>query len=206
MLAACASGPPVPDWQEKAKSALDRSTEAYLEGSTRVADSEFARARSEVARTGRLDLMARAELVRCAAQVASLVFEPCAGYEKFKSDAAAPERAYAEFLTGRLPTQDVAMLPPQYRAVAVASADNAAAALVGVEDPLSRLIATGVLFQSGRASPAAVALAVDAASSQGWRRPLLAWLGVQLALAEKAGDTAEAERVRRRISVAAAGK
>ena len=129
MLAACASGPPVPDWQDKAKSALDRATEAYLEGNTRVADVEFARARSEIARTGRLDLMARGELVRCAAQVASLVFEPCAGYEKFKSDAAAPERAYAEFLSGRIATQDVAMLPPQYRAVAVASADNAAAAL-----------------------------------------------------------------------------
>jgi len=206
MLAACASGPPVPDWQDKAKSALDRATEAYLEGNTRVADVEFARARSEIARTGRLDLMARGELVRCAAQVASLVFEACAGYEKFKSDAAAPERAYAEFLAGRIATQDVAMLPPQYRAVAVASADNAAAALRGVEDPLSRLIASGVLFQSGRASPAAVVVAADAASSQGWRRPLLAWLGVQLALAEKAGDTAEAERLRRRISVAEVGK
>ena len=87
-----------------------------------------------------------------------------------------------------------------------ASADNAAAALRDVEDPLSRLIASGVLFQSGRASPAAVGLAADAASSQGWRRPLLAWLGVQLALAEKAGDTAEAERLRRRISVAEVGK
>lgn len=202
VIAACASGPPVPDWQDNAKSALDRGTEAYLEGNTRVADAEFARARSTMGSTGRLDLMARGELVRCAAQVASLVFEPCVGYEKFKRDAAAPERAYAEYLAGRVATQDVALLPPQHRGVATASADNAAASLRGIEDPLSRLVATGVLFQSGRASPAAVSLAADTASSQGWRRPLLAWLGVQLALAEKAGDTAEAERLRRRIAVA----
>ena len=205
MLAGCASGPPVPDWQDNAKSALDRGIEAYLEGNTRVAEVEFTRARQEIGRTGRLDLMARGELVRCAAQVASLVFEPCAGYEKFKSDAAAPERAYAEYLAGRIASQDVALLPPQHRAVASASGEGAAA-LRGIEDPLSRMVASGVLFQSGRASLATVALAAETASSQGWRRPLLAWLGVQLALAEKAGDNAEAERLRRRIAVAQGAK
>ena len=206
MLAACASGPPVPEWQDNAKSALDRGTEAYLEGNTRAAEVEFTRARQEIGRTGRLDLMARGELVRCAAQVASLVFETCTGYEKFKPDAAAPERAYAEYLAGRITSEDVASLPPQHRAVATASAEGASASLRGIEDPLSRLVASGVLFQSGRASPDAVALAAETASSQGWRRPLLAWLGVQLALAEKAGDNAEAERLRRRIAVAQGAK
>ena len=202
MVAACASGPPVPDWQGNAKSALDRGTEAYLVGETRVASVEFARARSEIGSTGRLDLLARAELVRCAAQVASLVFDPCTDYEKFKSDAAAPERVYAEYLAGRVSSQDVPLLPPQHQRVATASGDAAVQSLRSIEDPLSRLVATGVLFQSGRASPAAIALAAETASSQGWRRPLLAWLGVQLALAEKAGDTAEAERLRRKIAVA----
>jgi hypothetical protein len=44
-------------------------------------------------------------------------------------------------------------------------------------------------------------IAVDTASSQGWRRPLLAWLNVQLLLAERAGAVAEAERLRRRIAL-----
>ncbi len=205
LLGACASGPPVPDWQGNAKSALDRGTAAYLEGNTRVADVEFERARSEIARTGRVDLLARAELMRCAAQVASLVFEPCVGFEKLKPDAAAPERAYADYLAARVSPQDIALLPPQQRAVAAASGDAAAAALRGIEDPLSRMVAIGVLFQAGRASPAAIAIGVETASAQGWRRPLLAWLQVQLALAEKAGDTAEAERLRRRIAVAQGG-
>ena len=144
IVTACASGPPVPDWQGNAKSALDRGTEAYLAGNTRVAELEFARARQEIGSTGKLDLMARGELVRCAAQVASLVFEPCAGYERFKSDAAAPEGVYADYLAGRVGSQDVALLPPQHRAVASAGADGAAAALRGIEDPLSRLVAAGV--------------------------------------------------------------
>ena len=203
LLGACASGPPVPDWESNAKTAMDHAVAAYLTGDTRLAASDFERARSEIARTGRIDLLGRAELVRCAVQVASLVFEPCEAFEKLRPDSPAPERAYADYLAGRVQPQDIALLPPQHHAVASAtlSADNAVAALRAIEDPLSRLVAIGVLFQSGRANPTAIVLAADTASAQGWRRPLLAWLNVQLALAEKAGDTGDAAQLRRRIAV-----
>jgi hypothetical protein len=200
LIAGCASAPPAPDWQVNAKSALDAALAAYLRGDSRAAESGFDRARSEVARTGRADSAARVELARCAARVASLVFEPCDGFERLRPDAAAPERAYADYLAARLRPQDAALLPPQHRAVAAGGGDDAAAALAAIDDPLARLVAAGVLFQSGRANPAAIALAVETASAQGWRRPLAAWLHVQLALAERAGDTAEADRLRRRIA------
>ncbi len=203
LIASCASGPPIPDWESNAKTAMDHAVAAYLIGDTRLADSDFERARSEIARTGRIDLIARAELVRCAARVASLVFESCEGFEKLRADAAAPERAYADYLAARVQPQDIALLPPQHRAVAATtlSAEAATAALRGIEDPLSRLVAIGVLFQSGRAHSTAIALAADTASAQGWRRPLLAWLNVQLALADKAGDAGETARLRRQIAV-----
>ena len=202
LITACASGPPVPDWESNAKTAMDQAVAAYLTGDTRLADSDFERARSEFARTGRIDLVGRAELVRCAARVASLVFEPCERFEKLRADAPAGERAYADYLAARVQPQDVALLPPQHRAVASnLSAESAATALRAIEDPLSRLVAIGVLFQAGRAHPTAIAEAVETASAQGWRRPLLAWLNVQLALADKAGDANESARLRRRISV-----
>jgi hypothetical protein len=84
-------------------------------------------------------------------------------------------------------------------------AEAAAAALAGIDDPLSRLIAAGVLFESDRASPQTLQIAVDTASAQGWRRPLLAWLNVQLMRAERGGDAAEAQRLRRRIGVVEGG-
>jgi hypothetical protein len=166
---------------------------AYLAVDTRLADSDFERARTEIARTGRIDLLGRAELVRCAARVASLVFGPCEGFEKLRADAPAPERAYADYLAAHLQPHDIALLPPQHRAVAATnlSAEAAAAALRGIEDPLSRLVAIGVLFQTGRANLTAIALAADIASAQGWQRPLLAWLNVLLALAAKAGMPAK---------------
>jgi hypothetical protein len=201
LLAACASGPPPPDWQANAKDSMDRALAAYLKGDTRVAMAEFERARGEIARTGRADLLARAELMKCAARVASLVFGPCEGFEKLRPDAQPAERAYADYLAARAQPQDVAMLPSPQRAVAMASSESAAAALQEISDPLSRLVGAAVLFQSGRASPAAISLAIDTASEQGWRRPLLAWLNVQVLRAEKAGDSVEAERLRRRIAV-----
>jgi hypothetical protein len=183
----------------EAKNSLDRALGAYLEGNTRVEVMEFGRARSELSSTGRADLMARAELLRCASRVASLVLEPCAGFEPLLPDAPAAERAYADYLEGRLQPQDIALLPASQRAAAAVGAD--VGAVKGIADPLSQLVAAAVIFRSGRASPALLQQAVDTASSQGWRRPLLAWLGVQLQVAEKGGDADAAARLRRRIAL-----
>jgi hypothetical protein len=200
-LAGCASGPKPADWQLEAKSSLERAVSAYLEGNSRVEAAEMARARSEISSTGRVDLMARAELLSCASRVASLVLEPCAGFEKLRQDAPPAERAYADYLVGKLAPQDTALLPKSQQISALPQVNGAQAAIDSIADPFAKLIAAGVAFQAGRASPAAVQAAIDAASSQGWRRPLLAWLGVQLALAEKSGDSEQAARVQRRIAM-----
>ncbi|MBP7567172.1 MAG: hypothetical protein KA795_14315 [Burkholderiaceae bacterium] len=196
-LAGCSSSAPTPEWQMNAKSALDRATAAWLEGNSRVADAEFARARAEAARTGRVELVARIELTRCAARVAALDLAACTGFESLRADAPAAERAYADYLAGRVDGAGIALLPAQHRAVAA----GGQAAVAAVEDPLARLVAAGVMFARGEASPATVELAVDTASAQGWRRALLAWLGVQARLADQAGDAQAAERVRRRIAL-----
>src|SRR5438552_4912097 len=195
---ACAGGPPPPDWQMNAQGAMERATAAYLSGNTRLEALEFSRARAEVARTGRADLLARAELMRCAARVASLVFEDCPGFAALAPDAGAAERAYADYLAGRLRPQDAALLPAQHRDVATGSGSVDSLRILG---PLSRLVAAGVLLRSARAQPAVMALAVDTASAQGWSRPLLAWLNVQALRAEAAGELNEAARLRRRIGM-----
>jgi len=100
LLAACAGGPSPPDWQANAKSAMDAAVAAYFAGDARVEAAAFERARSELARTGRPELMARAELMRCAARVASLAFEPCDGFEQLRHDVGVPERAYAGIVPG----------------------------------------------------------------------------------------------------------
>lgn len=200
LLTACASSPPTPDWQLEAKSAMDRAVAAYLEGDSRVEQAEVARARAALARTGRADLLANAELLRCATRVASGVFEPCNAFEALRPDATAPQRAYADYLRGQLQPQDAALLPEAQRAV-VAGNPAAALGLNKAVDPLSQMVAAGVLLQAGRATPAVQEAAVNTASAQGWRRPLLTWLGLQLQQAGQGGQADEVARLQRRIAL-----
>ena len=200
VLAACADKPRVPDWQLNAYGALERYVNAALTGDAKVESVEFERARHELESTGQPGMVARAELTRCAVRVASLNLSSCEGFERLRPDSPAPERAYADYLAGRITPPDVALLPPQHRAVASEQGADVAA-LKSIADPLSRLVAAGVLFRSGRASPEVLVLASDTASAQGWRRPLLAWLGVQAMRAEQAGAVEEAQRLYRRMAL-----
>jgi hypothetical protein len=207
LLAGCAGGPPVPDWQAGASTALNAAVAAHLNGEPRTETQQAALARREIARTGRPELAARAEML-CAAHVASLEFGPCEGFERLRADAQPPERAYAAYLRAQpLSRDEIERLPSAQRATAtaVAGAGTDEKSLGAIDDPLSRLVAVAVLFQAGKAGPPAIALAADTASQQGWRRPLLAWLNVQALRAEKAGDAAEAARLRRRIDLVATG-
>jgi hypothetical protein len=180
LLGGCGGGPVAPDWRANAHGALQSFERAYLNGLTAVADSEFARARAEIGRTGRADLVARAELLRCAVRAASLEFDDCPGFEALRADAAAEEIAYADWLAGRGARRDA----PR------------------AEDPLARLVAAGVQFRQATLPPEGIAAAAETASAQGWRRPLLAWLGVQLRRATDAGDRDAADRIRRRMDLA----
>ena len=206
-LTGCASGPAVPDWRLNAQAASERATVADLQGKTRVAASEFDRMRREIARTGDVALMARAELLRCSIQVASLAFGPCARFEALRPDAAAAEVAYADYLAGRVSAETVPLLPAAQQASARRLLEGGTVAahdvdiLAAIAEPLARLVAAAVWLQAGQGHPAVMALAVDTASAQGWSRPLVAWLQLQARHAELAGDEDAARRLRRRIDL-----
>lgn len=199
LLAACGSTPPPPDWQMNAKGSAERAAEAWLSGNTKIEEVEFLRARNEVARTGQPSLVARLELTRCATRVAALMFEACTGFEAVAGDAAPAEKAYARYLAGQASADDAKLLPAPHQGLVGAQGAD----LKGIDDPLSRLIGAGVLVQRSAATPAVVEAAVETASQRGWRRPLLAWLGVQLKQAQAAGAADEAARIQRRIDLVA---
>jgi hypothetical protein len=176
LLSGCASGPPPADWQLDSYAAANAYQRSYLSGSGKAADADFVRLKKEFSATGRLDLAARAELLRCALRVASLEFDDCPGFGRLRADAGAAELAYADYLAGK--------------------GQRSAS-----DDALSRLVFLGVQFKSGKATPEDISAAIDIASAQGWRRPLLAWLGVEEKRAEAAGDREALERIRRRIAL-----
>lgn len=202
LLGACASGPMPPEWQSQSHASLEKFKQHYLEGNSQLAERSFADAKAELASTGRPELVARAELVRCALGIAALDVDACQGFEDAKSDATAEDRAYADFVSGRLREQDASMLPEPYRAVAHASEAGARnKAMQQIADPVSRLVAAGALFRLAQLSPQGLSAAVDTASAQGYRRPLLAYLNVQARLAESSGDSVALRSIQKRIDL-----
>jgi hypothetical protein len=196
LLAGCASKPVPPSWQTNAHDAVGAFTDAYLSGDTRVADAEFVRARLATSSTGRPDEVAQVELVRCAAQAASLVFEGCPGFAALADGATPAQRAYAAYLDGRWLEVKPELLPEQHAAIVRGGA------VADVKDPLARLVAAGAAFKAQRLAPTGIDVAIDAASAQGWRRPLLTWLGVAEKRAQAVGDAARVTQIQRRIALA----
>jgi hypothetical protein len=203
VLAACGSTPPPPDWEVDARAALDAYARDALRGRTALADRDLARAIDAVSSTGRPGLVALVQLTRCAIERAALAFDACPDPVATGRDGGAEEHAYAQFLSGHWSGLAPRDLPETYRAVVAAKDDSARlAALRGIDDRVSRLVACGALMGATRLPPDGMDIAIDAASEGGLRRALLAWLGARERAASLAGDTAAVSRIRARIAVA----
>ena len=148
-----------PEWQSNAKSGLERAVAAYFVGNSRVEAQEFALARAEIARTGRPALVARAELLRCASRVASLVLEPCSGFDALRIGCRSGRARLCGLPRRREPARRTPTGCPEQHRPLVAAAASPTTDLAAIErmgDPFSRLVGAAVSLQAGRASPAVV--------------------------------------------------
>lgn len=202
LLAACASGQTPPDWKSDAQTAIQRYTRHYLAGDVKLADASFARARAAVAATGDVAAVGRIELVRCGLHAAALDFTPCSGYHELAGIRTTPaDRAYARFIGGDWQGMEVKLLPAQYISLAAASSRPQAEinrVIAAIGDPVSRLVASGLMVKRGVFDAATLQVAVDTAAAQGWRRPLLTYLNLQQKLGGDA-DTLAVIRARIRL-------
>jgi hypothetical protein len=156
--------------------------------------------------------MARAELTRCAVQVASLDWSPCTAVDAEAPNAQAEEKAYTHFLAGQWEGLNPELLPPHYRKLVVQHQGLRApgtppgvqpppSLLQNISDPLARLIAASVLLKRQQLPPSEWAIATETASTQGWRRPLLAWLGMEMTAAYASNQKDAATALQARIDV-----
>jgi hypothetical protein len=180
---------------------MQRYTRYYLEGQVQRADASFTQARKAVAATGNINAVGHLELVRCGLRTAALDFTPCSGYNQLAALTSDPaDAAYARFISGDWQGLNRALLPPQYAAFAAAAPDSAEAQriAVAISDPVSQLIATGLSIRRGKVDDVTLQAAVDTASAQGWRRPLLTYLKLQQ---QRSTDPAVLAALRTRIQL-----
>ncbi len=118
LLAACAGGPPAPDWQANATAALDRAVAAYLVGDTQVANDRVRSRppRTRTHRSRRPGCTGGADTLRGTGRVAWM--SDRAKDSKSCGPTHLPaERAYADYLAGRVQASDIAFLPEQHRSI-----------------------------------------------------------------------------------------
>ncbi|ARU31604.1 hypothetical protein CAP31_07850 [Sulfuriferula sp. AH1] len=199
-LAACSGGPTVPDWKIDTQTGIARYTQYYLEGRSKLAEASFAKSRAATAATGDIAAVAHLELVKCGVQTAAVDPSPCQAYTALAANAtSAQDAAYYRFISGDWQGLNSADLPAQYAPlVNKSTADDINPLLQHINDPLSRLVASGVAVKRNQFNLKTLQIAADTAAAQGWRRPLLAYLLLE---EKNTTESAQLQQIRTRIEI-----
>jgi len=204
-LVACGARP-APDWTQAGFNRLESFKKYNLEGNLALADINFKKAVEEIKKSGDLDILARAYLVRMALQVA--VLEKVEDREFLEIETLEPHPVNANFhafLTGRFASVQQGLLPEQYRGVSKRLRAGQTAGLsrevAGIEDSVSRLIASGVCVMQNRYDEDLLTNAAEAASHNGWKKALLAYWEKLRSHYEARGQTDKALAIAKRIQI-----
>ena len=205
ILGGCGSKP-VPDWKNVSFNHMKHFKRCFLSGEERKADIFFDKAIDEIKKSGKLDILAKAYLTKCALRAAMLEEIECCEFitiEKVKSNR--ENENYYSFLTGNLDSVDRQILPPRYRnfltALKNSKIDKINDEISGIEDPLSRLIATGISVKNNQYNEYTLKIALSVASNNGWKKPLLIYLGKLKSSYERNKEIEKAKKVQQKINL-----
>jgi hypothetical protein len=206
LLAGCGAKP-APVWIAAGHKQLETFKQDFLTGrASAITEIHFRNAVEEIKKGGNVDLLGKTWLTRMALQVA--VREELEEGEYLKTEAAEAvpaNRNFYRFLKGDAAMVDVSLLPESYRPFWMAfrsgDAAKAAVAITAIDDPLSRLIASGLAVRHRLENDAILQIAIETASRNGWKRALLAWLERLKSSREAAGDAEKASAIRSRIEL-----
>ena len=206
LLFGCGSSKPVPDWTDASFNQLDNYKKSYLSGKELIAEAYFNKAVDEIKSSGDLDILARAYLTKYACQVA--VLEAFDDREYLKIEAVEPvlqNKNFHGFLKGAFDNVDEKLLPQQYegflRAFKSGKKEDVAREISKMDNPLSKLIAVGLLVKKNKVEEIDLKLAIDIASQNGWKKPLLAYLGKLQSFYKTNNEPDKAAHVEERIQL-----
>ncbi len=206
LLAGCSTSKPAPNWLSAGYNQLDNYKKHYLSGQEKIAALEFTDALKEIKKSGDLEILGRAQLIRMAVQTATLQDLTNAEYRKIEAVHPSPGNSnFYAFLQGALAQVDAKLLPSQYLGVVETfrrpGKGERLRAIEQMEDPLSQLIAAGILVRMGEDNEALLQKAVATASAEGWKKALLAYLARLQAYYEGKQERSRAQAIEQRINL-----
>lgn len=174
-------GNPSPEWTRASFNQLESYKKNYLRGNVPLAELSFRKAIEEIKTSGDIRIMEKTYLTKYAVQIASLETFDDSEYLRLAGVRQRLEYLnYYYFLKGSFAEVDLRELPVQYVRVFKASRDGNQREIdqevSAIDDPLSRLVAAGLMVQKDQNSEFILSIAIQTASAQGWKKPLLAYL------------------------------
>jgi hypothetical protein len=198
---------PAPVWISTGHKQLETFKQDFLIGrSPAITEIHFRNAVTEMKKGGDADLLGRAWLTRMALQIAMLMEMDAGDFPKIEAVEVVPaNHNFYFFLKGDTAAVDISLLPESYRpfwaSLLKGDATEVAVAITAIDDPLSRLIASGLSVHHGFETEILLRISVETASQNGWKRALLAWLDRLKSLHEASGDTEKASAIKSRIDL-----
>jgi len=196
----------IPDWQNASFTHLENYKKSYLIGKGNITELYFNRAVDEITRSGDLDILARVYLTKYAVHVAALETFDDSEFRRIDAVQSTPQNsAFYLFLKGSFDTVDERLLPNQYnsflRAYRKGKTEDVTREILKIEDPLSKLIAIGLLVQKNTYDEVTLNAAIDTASYNGWKRVLLAYFNKLQSFYEIHNDKERAVQIEQKIQI-----
>ena len=198
---------PAPTWIAAGHKHLEAFKQNFLAGSaTDITENHFMNAVEEIKKGGDIDYLGKVWLTRMALQIAVLREPDENDYLKIDAVEEVPaNRNYYRFLMGSADAVDALLLPESYRpfwaALCNRDATKATSAIIAINDPFSRMIASGLAVHQRLETEAILLIAVETSSRNGWKMALLAWLEHLKCFHEAAGDPEKASAIQSRIGL-----
>jgi hypothetical protein len=206
LLVGCGSSKPVPDWVDASYNQLDNYKKNYLSGKERIAEAYFIKAVDEIRSSGDLVILARAYLTKYAVQVATL--ETFDDREYLRIDAVEPvlqNKDFHSFLKGDFDNVNDKQLPQQYagffKAFKRGKKNEIVHEITIMDNPLSKLIALGILVKKNNYDEGDLKIAIDIASQNGWKKALLTYLNKLQSFYEMNNEANKAAQIEERIQI-----
>ncbi len=187
----------IPEWKDTASRQLESYKKSFLTGKEDAADVHFNRAKTAIASSNNLNLLATAYLTKYALHTA--VLEDFDGSDFIRINRLHPVAAnfaYYNFLKGNFSTVEDNLLPTQYLGLIKPARNKDLAKslqeISSIDDPLSRLIACGIWVKYLPYNENILQLAINTSAEQGWKKPLWAYLTQLQKYYLSRGETAKA--------------
>ncbi len=205
VICACGSKQ-IPEWKDTSSRQLESYKYYFLTDKETSSEPHFVKAKKAIARSNDLNLLGTAYLTKYALHVS--IFEDFDDSDFLRINKLQPNAknfSYYNFIKGNFHEVNSYFLPAHYSKLLKPAQEKDLATAIreitAIDDPLSRLVACGVLVKYLPYDDNILQIAISTSADNGWGRPLFAYLIKLQKYYLDQKETVKAESIKERLEL-----